>query len=411
MCGKIAFGSRVWVLLVLALTLAAVGFSANPSPAFAGIETAAIAGAGASSAVNAPAAPAICAPRAVGCSLVITWKKPAQRVDGYQVCYATSSDMAHAASKRVKGHAKTKLVAKGLARGKTYYVRVRSFKGSAYSAWSSVRSVKLAQLGRKDLTSIVSKAAAKNKGKKRLKVYNSTYKLSAHKAGRRLSRYVKHMAKSYKVNIVMIDLTSGDTLSYSPRRSMYSASCLKGPYVAALNKWKSGSRSSSSGSMRETIVQSNNDTYASLRSHYGPAPMSKMYKYAGISTKGAGQYYRNLSTRDLAKLWVGTYWYFYRDTNKNSRWARSLYTHGHNSFIYQSMRGKAKVHAKPGWFPGGGYNVQNDAGIIMAKVNGKSRPYVVAIMSSACDQYGKLRKLVRLVDAVHTDMVKAGYEQ
>ena len=340
-----------------------------------------------------------------GNSLVVHWQKVSS-ASSYQVAFATTAGMKGLVVKNVSGASKTNLVVKDVDRGKTYYVKVRACKGAKRSAWSGARALKVSKLGRKDLTRIITKASAANKGKKKFKVYNSTYKLSKRKAGKRLMKYVKRMAKSSKINIVMTDLTSGDTLTYSPKRSMYSASCLKGPFVASLNKWKPGSRSRSAGSMRETIVWSNNDTYAGLRGRYGSSTMRKMHKYSGIGKGGFSTYYRFLPTRDLAKLWVGTYWYFYKDTNKNSKWARNLYTHGSNSFIYQAMKGKKKVHAKPGWYPGGAYNVRNDAGVVMAKVNGKSRPYVVAVMSSAYGDFGKLRKLVKLLDAVHTDMVK-----
>ena len=354
-----------------------------------------------------PAPTAVTGLQAKGCSLIVKWRAVAA-VNGYQIAYSTSSNMRGATVRTMKGASKTSLVVKGVERGKTYYVKVRTCKGANRSAWSAARSLKMRALSRTDLTRIVSKASAANKGKKKLKVYNSTYQPSRHKAGKRLLKYIRSMAKGNKINIVMTDLTSGDTLTYSPKRSMYSASCLKGPFVASLNKWKPRSRSSSSGSMRETIVWSNNDTYAGLRGRYGSSTMRKMHKYSGIGKGGYSTKYRFLPTRDLAKLWVGTYWYFYKDTNKNSKWARSLYTHGSNSFIYSAMKGKKKVHAKPGWYPGGSYNVRNDAGVVMAKVNGKSRPYVVAVMSSAYGQYGKLAKLVKLLDAVHTDMVKRG---
>lgn len=350
-------------------------------------------------------APVVSGLKSQGSSLVVHWQKVSS-ASSYQVAFATTAGMKGLVVKNVSGASKTKLVVKGADRGKTYYIKVRACKGAKRSAWSGARALKVSKLGRKDLTRIITKASAANKGKKKFKVYNSTYKLSKRKAGKRLMKYVKRMAKSSKINIVMTDLTSGDTLTYSPKRSMYSASCLKGPFVASLNKWKPGSRSRSAGSMRETIVWSNNDTYASLRGRYGSSTMRKMHKYSGIGKGGFSTYYRFLPTRDLAKLWVGTYWYFYKDTNKNSKWARNLYTHGSNSFIYQAMKGKKKVHAKPGWYPGGAYNVRNDAGVVMAKVNGKSRPYVVAVMSSAYGDFGKLRKLVRLLDAVHTDMVK-----
>lgn len=242
---------------------------------------------------------------------------------------------------------------------------------------------------------------------KSLKAYNlKGYNLKKTKAGKKLLAYVKQLRKRYKISIVMIDLKTGMGVSAAPKRVMYSASCLKGPYVASLNRWKPSSRKGSAGMMRSTIVQSNNNTYSALRNRYGSGTMKKMLSYSKVSSISYARKYSYLPVKDLAKLWVGTYWTFYKDTNKNSKWARSLYTHGTQSFIYQGMKGKFKVHAKPGWFPGGGFNVQNDSGVVMAKVNGKSRPYVLTVMTSACGQQKKLQKLVKLIDAVHTDMVK-----
>lgn len=343
---------------------------------------------------------------AVGAGAEVTWKRRSVQVDGYQIAYSTSKSMKAASKKKAKGAKKKSLVIRGLKMGKTYYIKVRTYKGSQYSTWSKAKKLKLKKPGRKDLTKLLDKASSKNKGTKKLKVYNSTYQVSKTKAGKKLLKYLKKLRKSYRVNIAMIDITTGEALTYSPLRSMYSASCLKGPYVASLNKWEPSSKSGHKGTMRETIVWSNNDTYASLRSEFGSWTMRKMHLYSGVDTDQYEFKYHWLPTRDLAKLWVGTYWYFYKDTNKNSKWARSLYTHGYESFMYRGLKGTWKVHAKPGWYPGEGKDVQNDAGVVMAKVDGKSRPYVVAYMTSLCDEHPKLRKLVRLVDAVHTDMVK-----
>ena len=40
------------------------------------------------------------------------------------------------------GKKKTKAVIKGLAKKTTYYVRVRYFDGTGYSAWSGVKKIK-----------------------------------------------------------------------------------------------------------------------------------------------------------------------------------------------------------------------------------------------------------------------------
>lgn len=111
--------------------------------------------------------------------------------------------------------------------------------------------------------------------------------------------------------------------------------------------------------------------------------------------------YPYFTSRDLAKLWVGNYWYFFKETNSNSSWCRGIYTHSLNSPIYNALKGKYTTYSKPGWYPASPYWVQNDAGIVMAGDN----PYLIVIMSSACNQYGKLETLVRALDAVHAAMV------
>ena len=68
------------------------------------------------------------------------------------------------------------------------------------------------------------------------------------------------------------------------------------------------------------------------------------------------------------------------------------------------------VLAKPGWFPGDNKDVLNDSGIVMAKVNGKRRPYVLTVMTQPFGNRAGLRKLVRYLDDVHKDMCKRSYE-
>ncbi|MGI6033193.1 MAG: hypothetical protein ACOX69_07230 [Coriobacteriales bacterium] len=265
------------------------------------------------------------------------------------------------------------------------------------------------------------KRLGKVTGSRKLKTFCTRYKLKSTEQGRRLIRYVRKLKKRYKLAIVMIDLRTGQGFSVSAKRKIYSASCLKGPYVASLNKWKPKSRRSSSY-MRQTIVVSNNDTYKALRIKYGSSTMRKMLAYSKVSSFDYTSRYTFVPPRDLARLWVGTYWYFYRNTNRNSKWCRSLYTHGRQSFIYQSMKGKRRVYAKPGWYPGARYNVQNDSGIVMSKVKTKTKvkkakktktvirttscPYVITVMSTAYGKLGTLSKLVRLCDSVHTSMMK-----
>lgn len=112
---------------------------------------------------------------------------------------------------------------------------------------------------------------------------------------------------------------------------------------------------------------------ARLSRRFGHGVMKKMMGYCGISEKEmtSTRNYPYMSSRTLAKLWVGTYWSYYRETNSRSAWARGLYAHPLNSFIDGGL--STPTRSKPGWYPGGGYNVQNDGGVVRRSRRGMSQ--------------------------------------
>ena len=83
-------------------------------------------------------------------SLTIAWKKTSG-VTGYQIQYSTSSSFSSSKTKSitVTGASKLSKVVTGLTKGKTYYVRVRTYKKvdgtKYYSSWSSVKSKKISK--------------------------------------------------------------------------------------------------------------------------------------------------------------------------------------------------------------------------------------------------------------------------
>ena len=236
-----------------------------------------------------------------------------------------------------------------------------------------------------------------------IRVFGGSYSLNS-AAGKRLQAHVNKMSRTYNVCFVMIDLNTGMGISYNPNRSMYSASTIKGPYVAAVNKYSPGSVNSSWGNiMKQTITVSSNEGYAACRNHWGSSPMSRYMGNSGISGHfSSSEYYVFMTSNDLAKMWVSNYDYFFINTNKNSEWCRNLYTRSSNSFINSGLSSRYTVYTKPGWIASGGsYTVRNDAGIVMAD----GHPYVVAIMTNDYDDWGSLTKLARCIDDVHSDMV------
>lgn len=84
-------------------------------------------------------------------ALTVKWKKQATQTTGYVIQYSTSANMANAKSIVVKDSATVSKTISGLTSGKTYYVRVRTYKTTTfdsakvnlYSTWSKVSSVKV----------------------------------------------------------------------------------------------------------------------------------------------------------------------------------------------------------------------------------------------------------------------------
>lgn len=85
----------------------------------------------------------ISSPKAV--QVKVTWDKNA-KADGYQVRYSTSSSFSSYKTVKVTSKSTLNTTISGLTKGKTYYVKVRSYKKSGdttyYSAWTEVSSVK-----------------------------------------------------------------------------------------------------------------------------------------------------------------------------------------------------------------------------------------------------------------------------
>ncbi len=76
----------------------------------------------------------------------VKWKK-VSGVTGYQIQYSTSKSFSSKKSTTVKGASKVSKTLSKLKKGKTYYIRIRSYKTVSgtkyYSAWSSKKSVKI----------------------------------------------------------------------------------------------------------------------------------------------------------------------------------------------------------------------------------------------------------------------------
>lgn len=202
------------------------------------------------------------------------------------------------------------------------------------------------------------------------------------------------------VGFIVLDLNTGNVFSLNSGFLFYSASTIKGPYVAALNKFSPEIVDEYTEFMMENTIQwSSNEDYENLHYLYGNDAMYDMTEYTDVSDSIIDEYnwYPYLTAAELTRLWIGTYMYFFEETNENSNWCQNLYTDSRESFIHSALSEDYTVYTKPGWYSDWEDVSRNDAGIVMAD----GHDYILTIMSDAFDSYDDLEELAAALDEVH----------
>jgi hypothetical protein len=205
--------------------------------------------------------------------------------------------------------------------------------------------------------------------------------------------------RGYGVGFMMVDLTTGQGIAYNADQSFYSASTIKGPYVASVVSAKPSSALTWRSTMEATIRQSSNDGYASLRNAFGPSPMQQWCSKVGVPSSVASYNYTNFSTRTLTKLWLQNYTFF-TGGEKNSKLCQSWFTSSRNSVIHATLGKYHYMNTKPGWI-GSSARAANDAGIVW----GNGGPYLITILTNAPGNVGIMKPLVWSIEKAHNEMM------
>ena len=209
-------------------------------------------------------------------------------------------------------------------------------------------------------------------------------------------------AEEYHVSFFLYDLNSGQGFSYHSDDSYYSASTIKGTYIVYIAQTFPEDIYEQQDAIEDTILFSDNNAYDYLWNIYGTDSFSEWVNDAGCETIDVSEPYADITSRDLALMWIKMYRYFSSDT-PDSEWISVLYTNTLNSCIGEALGDTCTVYSKAGWINEDDYyNVQNDAGIVMAE----GHPYVLVVLSTAYDCMDLLKNLIYTIDDIHSALTE-----
>lgn len=201
-----------------------------------------------------------------------------------------------------------------------------------------------------------------------------------------------------EVSFVMMDLCSGRTIYYNTAFEVYSASCIKGPYIISCLM----AGNDATNDMYLAGHYSDNEAYHRIRDTYGSALFARWLRKAGVRPTLAAYYYCHLTALDLTRMWLATYPYLIGDEAGSSS-ARQILQDSKSSAIELRLSSTHTVYSKAGWIADGviaDYNAYNVGGIVMGEY-----PYLLIITSNARSTTTEAEELVTALEAAHDEII------
>lgn len=201
-------------------------------------------------------------------------------------------------------------------------------------------------------------------------------------------------------SFLLADLTDNKGIAYNIDEDFYSASSIKGSYVASLVASDPDilSDNQESSEIENILLYSDNTCYERMVNTYGFTPLMDWSDEAGADLEITAYDYTYYSARTLAKLWIRNYEYFTSDTT--GKQLAEEFEQPETSSIHETLGDMYTTQSKAGWIVDPDCSSTCDAGIVYAD-NG---PYVLVVMSDLPASLESLDPLVTLLDQLHSYM-------
>lgn len=205
--------------------------------------------------------------------------------------------------------------------------------------------------------------------------------------------------KGRAVSFILIDLLSGKCLYSNTALDVYSASCIKGPYlISCLMAGNAPTKD-----MYLAGHYSDNDAYSRIRKQYGSTVMAEWLTACDVDPSLARYNYVHLNAIDLAKMWLAIYPYIVSDET-GSPVARKTLEGSLNSVLAAGPGTTRTVYSKAGWIDSNkreDYHVYNCGGIVLDE-----NPYILVLCSNVRGTTAEAQALVDVLDTVHEQMIQ-----
>lgn len=202
-----------------------------------------------------------------------------------------------------------------------------------------------------------------------------------------------------EVSFLVLDLMSGNTIYCNTGRVLYSASCIKAPYI--ISCLAAGNAATDDMYMAGHI--SDNDAYRRIRELYGRDVFEQWLSACDVNPELARRYYCHLNAIDLSQMWLAMYPYIVGDETE-SQFARRTLQGSLNSVIAAGPGSTRTAYSKAGWISNrqmNDYNVYNCGGIVMDR-----NPYIVVILSNVPGTTQEAQALIDILDIAHQEMAQ-----
>lgn len=203
----------------------------------------------------------------------------------------------------------------------------------------------------------------------------------------------------YQVGFLMVDTTTRQGITYQPDLRLYSASTIKGPYVASVAGMYPAAVSNDYATIKSILRYSDNASYVYLRNKYGPACMAAWCEAVSVDPTLANSNYTYISAREMALLWTQNYLFF--SGSMLGEKVGAMFESPVKSPIRTILGKSYTTRSKAGWINGSSYyRAASDAGIVYA-ANG---PYILAVMTDGRENLPVMYDLLETLEAVHNEM-------